>query len=119
MSYLKIYPKRIIATLNADDGFEGVFTMHIEQYGLQANDKKCDVKITQESDQWQIWVQPLTGLETPHFKQFVESLNQYLFSVLQVTPSLEDSGLPKVGVFFDDIYFDMSGQEPVIQKTPV
>jgi hypothetical protein len=51
MSYLKIYPKRIIATLDADGGFEGVFTLHIEQYGLQANDKKCDVKITQEGDQ--------------------------------------------------------------------
>ena len=114
MSYLKIYPKRIIATLNADGDFEGVFTLHIEQYGLQANDKKCDVKITQEGDQWQIWVQPLTGLETPQFKQFVESLNDYLFSVLKVAPNPQDSGLPKVEVFFDDIYFDMSGQEPVV-----
>ena len=54
MSYLKIYPKRIIATLGDDGGFEGVFTMHIEQYGLQANDKKRDVRITQVGDQWQI-----------------------------------------------------------------
>ena len=30
MSYLKIYPKRIIATLNAEGGFEGVFTLQIE-----------------------------------------------------------------------------------------
>ena len=116
MSYLKIYPKRIIATLNAAGDFEGIFTLHIEQYGLQANEKKCDVKITQENGQWQIWVQPLTGIETPQFKQFVESLNEYLFSVLQVTPAPENSGLPKVEVFFDDIFFDMSGQEPVIQK---
>ena len=118
MSYLKIYPKRIIATLNADGGFEGVFTLHIEQYGLQANDQKCDVKITQGGDHWQIWVHPLTGLETPQFKQFLESLNDYLFSVLKVVPNPQDSGLPKVEVFFDDIYFDMSGQEPVIQKIP-
>ncbi len=118
MSYLKIYPKRIIATLEADGCFEGVFTLHIEQYGLQANDKKCDVKITQEGDQWQIWVQPLTGIETPRFKQFTESLNDYLFSVLKVAPNPEDAGLPKFEVFFDDIYFDMSGQEPVIQKIP-
>ena len=118
MSYLKIYPKRIIATLNADGAFEGVFTLHIEQYGLQANDKKCDVRITQEGDQWQIWVQPLTGIETPQFKQFAESLNDYLFSFLQVTPTPENSGLPKFELFFDDIYFDMSGQEPVIKKIP-
>ena len=118
MSYLKIYPKRIIATLDADGAFKGVFTLHIEQYGLQANDKKCDVRITQEGDQWQIWVQPLTGLETPQFKQFAESLNEYLFSVLKVAPNPHDAGLPKFEVFFDDIYFDMSGQEPVIQKIP-
>ena len=118
MSYLKIYPKRIIATLNADGDFEGVFTLHIEQYGLQANDKKCDVRITQEGDQLQIWVQPLTGIETPQFKQFTESLNDYLFSVLKLTSSYEGGGLPKFEVFFDDIYFDMSGLEPVIQKIP-
>ena len=118
MSYLKIYPRRIIAALNADGGFEGVFTLHIEQYGLQANDEKCDVKITQEGDQWQIWVQPLTGLETPQFKQFTESLNDYLFSVLKLEPNPHDAGLPKFEVFFDDIYFDMSGQEPVIQRIP-
>ena len=119
MSYLKIDPKRIIATLNADGDFEGVFTLHIEQYGLQANDKKCDVRITQEGDQWQIWVQPLTGLETPQFKQFTESLNDYLFSILKLTPNLQDAGLPKVDVFFDDVYFDLSGQEPVLQKIPL
>ena len=79
--------------LNADGGFGGVFTLHIEQYGLKANDKKCDVKIIQEGDYWQIWVRPLTGLETPQFKQFVESLNQYLFSVLHITPSPEDVSL--------------------------
>ena len=116
MSYLKIYPKRIVATLNADGGFEGIFTLHIEQYGLQANDKKCDVTITQEGDQWQIWVQPLTGLETHQFKHFTESLNDYLFSILKAFPNPESAGLPKFEVFFDDIYFDLTGEETEIQK---
>ena len=119
MSYLKIYPMRIIATLNPKGGFEGVFRLHIEQYGLQANDKKCDVKITQVGDQWKIWVQPVSGVQTPQFKQFTDSLNDYLFSILRVVPNPDSAGLPKVEVFFDDIYFDMSGQEPVIQKIPV
>ena len=65
-----------------------------------------------------MWVQPLTGLETPQFKQFAESLNEYLFSVLKVAPNPQDAGLSKFEVFFEDIYFDMSGQEPVIQKIP-
>lgn len=116
MSYLKIYPKRIIATLNVDGAFEGVFTLHIEQYGLQANDQKCDVKITQEIDRWQIWVHPVSGVQTPQFRQFVESLNDYLFSVLKVVPNPESAGLPKFEVFFDDICFDLSGHEPVIGR---
>jgi len=36
-----------------------------------------------------------------------------------VTSTLEDAGLPKVEVFFDDIYFDLSGQEPVIESNPI
>jgi len=116
MSYLKIYPKRIIANLNPKGDFEGFFTLQIEQYGLQVNDKKCDVKITQEREQWQIWVQPVSGVQTPQFKQFTKCLNEYLFSILKVAPNPQNSGLPKVEVFFDDIYFDMSGQEPVIEK---
>jgi len=120
MSYLKIYPKRIFATLNVEGTFEGFFSFHLEQYGLQEIDKKCDVKIVQESFEWQIWVQPVSGLETPQFRQFVESLNNYLFLVLKVTPGHESKKpeLPSVDVFFDDVYFDMSGPEPVIQKLP-
>jgi hypothetical protein len=64
-------------------------------------------------------VQPVSGVQTTQFKQFTDSLNDYLFSVLKVVPNPKDSGLPKFEVFFDDIYFDMSGQEPVIQKIPL
>jgi hypothetical protein len=37
---------------------------------------------------------------------------------LKVIPDQDskDSKLPSVDVFFDDIYFDMSGQEVVMQK---
>jgi len=38
---------------------------------------------------------------------------------LKVVPNLESAGLPKFEVFFDDIYFDMSGQEPVVQIIPI
>jgi hypothetical protein len=46
----------------------------------------------------------------------VESLNDYLFSILKASPNHQDAVLPKFEVFFDDIYFDMSGQRPVIKK---
>ena len=120
MSSLKIYPKRIFATLNVEGIFEGVFTFQLEQYGLQANDKKCDVKIYRDIGEWHILLQPFAGLDTPQFKLFAESLNDYVFSVLKVGPRQESKGseLPSVDVYIDDIYFDMTGQEPVIQRVP-
>jgi hypothetical protein len=60
--------------------------------------------LTQEGDQWQIWVQPLTGIETPQFKQFTESLNDYLFSILKLTPNLQDAGLPRLLIYSPIIY---------------
>ena len=118
MSYLRIYPKPIFATLNSEGIFKGVFTFQLEQYGLQANDKKSDVKISRDVGEWHIWLQPFAGLDTPQFKLFADSLNDYLFSVLKVDPGQESKGseLPSVDVYFDDIYFDMTGQEPVVQK---
>jgi hypothetical protein len=83
---------------------------------LQTDDKKFEVRITQEGDRWQLCVKTLTGLETPQFKQFVESLNDYLFSIMKAAPNPDSAGLPKFEVFFDDIYFDMSGPEAVVQR---
>ena len=118
MSYLKIYPKRIIASLNNESSFEGVLTLSIEQYGLLTNDKKCDVKIAQERGMWQIWVQPVSGVETPQYKQFVESLNHYLFTILKASPLSNDQEPLIFEVFFDSIYFDLSGQEVVMLPIP-
>ena len=118
MSYLKIYPKRIIASLNKESCYEGVLTLSIEQYGLLTNDKKCDVKIAQERGMWQIWVQPVSGVETPQYKQFVESLNHYLFTILKASPLSNDQEPLIFEVFFDSIYFDLSGQEAVMLPIP-
>jgi hypothetical protein len=43
-----------------------------------------------------------------------------VFDVLQFTPNRSAFGkeLPMVKLFFDGIYFDMSGAEPVVQKIP-
>ena len=121
MQFLNIYPKRILATLNSDDAFEGQFTFDLEQYGLITSDVVCDVSVTQDSvmsGQWKIWVKPLFDIDMPHFDKFVATLNHYVFEVLQFTPNRSAPGkdLPAVKIFFDGIYFDMSGAEPVVQK---
>ena len=120
MQFLNIYPKRILAILNADDVFEGQFTFDLEQYGLITSDVVCDVSVTEDAvmaGQWKIWVKPLFDIEMPHFDKFVETLNHYVFEVLHFKPSRSAlaQDLPVVKLFFSDMYFDMSGAEPVVK----
>jgi hypothetical protein len=115
-SYLKIYPKRILATLNTDEIFEGDFTLLIEQYGLEMIGKKSQIKISRDDENWQIWVEPISRVETNQFQQFVETLSYYLFSVLKVAPIYQGTALPKFEVHFDDVYFALSGNKSLIKK---
>ncbi len=123
MFFLNVYPKRLWATLNASGEFEGQFTFNLEQYGLRLQDTVCDVTISEDPlmvGQWQIAVKPKLSVDMPHFNQFVKTLNHYVFEVLQFTPNRRAFGkeLPMVKLFFDGIYFDMSGAEPVVQQIP-
>ncbi len=123
MFFLNVYPKRLWATLNASGEFEGQFTFNLEQYGLRLQDTVCDVTISEDPlmvGQWQIAVKPMLSVDMPHFNQFVKTLNHYVFEVLQFTPNRRAFGkeLPMVKLFFDGIYFDMSGAEPVVQQIP-
>jgi len=121
MRFLNVYPKRLFATLNADGVFEGRFTFNLEQYGLLLSDTVCDILISEDPvmvGQWKVWVKPMLNVEMPHFDKFVDTLNHYVFEILQYMPSRSAHGkdLPKVKLFFNDIYFDMSGTEPAIEK---
>ncbi len=124
MRFLNVYPKRLMATLNAEGAFEGQFTFNLEQYGLLLSDTVSDVKVFEDPlmvGQWKIWVKPMFDVDMPHFDKFVDTLSHYVFDVLRYTPSRSASGkeLPMVKLFFNGIYFDMSGDEPVVQKIGV
>ena len=124
MRFLNVYPKRLMATLNAEGAFEGQFTFNLEQYGLLLSDTVSDVKVFEDPlmvGQWKIWVKPMFDVDMPHFNKFVDTLNHYVFDVLRYSPSRSASGkeLPMVKLFFNGIYFDMSGDEPVVQKIGV
>ena len=121
MQFLNVYPKRLFATLNADGVFEGQFVFDLEQYGLVTNDIVCAVTVCEDHvmvGQWKIIVKPMFDVEMPHFDKFVDTLNHYVFDVLQYMPSRSAPGkdLPMVKIFFTGMYFDMSGDEPVVQK---
>ncbi len=121
MQFLNVYPKRLWATLNPVGAFEGQFTFDLEQYGLVTSDIVCDVTVCEDAvmaGQWKILVKPMFNVEMPHFDKFVETLNHYVFEVLQYTPNRSAPGkdLAMVKIFFDGIYFDMSGDDPVVQR---
>jgi len=121
MHFLNVYPKRLWATLNPVGAFEGQFTFDLEQYGLVTSDIVCDVTVCEDAvmaGQWKILVKPMFNVAMPHFDKFVETLNHYVFEVLQYTPNRSAPGkdLAMVKIFFDDIYFDMSGEDPVVQR---
>ena len=121
MRFLNVYPKRLWATLNPIGAFEGQFTFDLEQYGLVSTGVVCDVTVVEDrviAGEWSITMKPMLDVEMPHFDKFVEALNHYVFDVLQYMPNRSAPGkdLPMVKLFFDDVYFDMSGAEPVIQK---
>ena len=121
MRFLNVYPKRLWATLNPVGAFEGQFTFDLEQYGLATSDIVCDVTVCEDAitaEQWKILVKPMFNVEMPHFDKFVETLNHYVFEVLQFTPNRSAPGrdLAMVKIFFDGIYFDMSGDVPVVHK---
>jgi hypothetical protein len=123
MRFLNVYPKRIWATLNAVGDFEGQFTFDLEQYGLMIKDMVCEVIVSEDPamvGQWNIWLKPLFEVDMPHFDKFVSTLNHYVFDVLHHMPSRKAVGnnLPTFKLFFEGIYFDMSGLEPVVQKIP-
>ena len=121
MKFLNVYPKNILANLTDAGVFEGQFTFNLEQYGLQLCDTVCEITISEDSllvGQWKISLKPMLDVDMPHFNQFVDTLNHYVFDVLQFTPSRSSSGndLPRVKLFFNDICFDMSGAKPIVQK---
>jgi hypothetical protein len=121
MRFLNVYPKRLLATLNEAGAFEGQLTFDLEQYGLINTGVVSDVLICENkvmAGEWMITLKPLFDIEMPHFDKFVKALNHYVFEVLQLMPNRTASGqeLPTIKLFFDDMYFDMSGVDPVIQK---
>jgi hypothetical protein len=123
MKFLNVYPNRIWATLNAVGNFEGQFTFDLDQYGLMMKDMVCDVIVSEDPvlvGQWKISLKPLLAIDMPHFDKFVSTLNHYVFEVLRYMPNRSAVGnnLPAIKIFFDGIYFDMSGLEPVVQKMP-
>jgi hypothetical protein len=123
MSYLNIYPHRIVANYKDDASFEGEFIYSLEQYGLLLKDTQSRIQFHQNiamRGQWKISMPQFNEMGTMYSQKFVESLDNYIFNILHITPSRQslNSDLPDIEIFFNNVYFDLSGAEPELRKIP-
>ena len=117
MNFLTLYPLEISAVLNDEGSFVGQMSMNIEQYGLFFREVKCNVTLRIEAGHAQPWylaIDPIDSVEVPHFTKFVDAMNSYVFNILRFEPHMKPQGndSPRVQLFFDQIFFDMSEEQP-------
>jgi hypothetical protein len=117
MNFLTLYPTEISAVLNDEGSFVGEMSMNIEQYGLFFSEVKCAITMRIEAGHAQPWylaIDPIDSVEVPHFTKFVDAMNSYVFNVLCFEPHLKRQGSdsPRIQLFFDEIFFDMSEEKP-------
>lgn len=117
MKFLTLYPTEISAALNDEGSFVGELILNIEQYGLFFSEVKCAINMRIEAGHAQPWylaIDPIDSVEVPHFSKFVDAMNSYVFNVLCFEPNLKSQGkdLPRIKLFFDEIFFDMSEEKP-------
>jgi hypothetical protein len=117
MNFLTLYPTEMSAVLNDEGSFVGQLNMNIEQYGLFFREVKCNITLRIESGHAQPWylaIDPIDSVEVPHFTKFVDAMNSYVFNILRFEPHMkpQDNELPRVQLFSDEIFFDISEENP-------
>ena len=124
MSYLKIFPRSIVAKIDGSVGYVGRMVYDFEQYGRMMYDVDSEISLLyrwQPDTDWLIQstqqVQLLAG-----FSVFMHAMNHYLFDVLQFDPvsQCRKASDTNYEFFFERVYFDMGTREfNSIQKIAV
>ena len=115
MSYLKIFPRSIVAKIDGSVGYVGRMVYDFEQYGRMMYDVDSEISLLyrwQPDTDWLIQstqqVQLLAG-----FSVFMHAMNHYLFDVLQFDPVSQWSKASGTDYeyFFERVYFDMGTRQ--------
>lgn len=104
-----------------DQSFEGLFTYSLEQYGLLLQDAQSSIHFHEDTalrGRWNIVMPQFNEMDASYFHQFVKSLDDYIFNILKTAPSRQwvNGNPPEIDIFFNDVYFDLSGAKPVLKK---
>jgi hypothetical protein len=88
MSYLKIFPRSLVAKADGSGAYTGRMTYDFEQYGRMLYDNETGVTLEYQLLVCSGWSIRLTGAGQglAGLSVFIHAMNYYLFSVLQFDP---------------------------------
>lgn len=120
MSYLKIFPRKIIAQHNIPSGYIGKLYYDFEQYGRMYRSYYVDVILCNDDTLAIAWSIEYIDSENLFvgFQSFIKSLNYYLFEIQKFDP-LTNWYKPFESQFeycFKPVYFDMGLNQFLTKK---
>lgn len=115
MSYLKIFPRSLVAKTDGSGAYIGRMTYDFEQYGRMLCDNETGVALEYQLLVCSGWSIRLTGAGQglAGLSVFIQAMNYYLFEVLQFDPVSHWSKLSDGDgeFYFERVYFDMGTQQ--------
>ncbi len=124
MSYLKIFPRSLVAKADGSGSYIGRMTYDFEQYGRMLYDNEAGIALEYQLLVCSGWSIRLTGAGQglAGFSVFIHAMNYYLFSVLQFDPVSHWSKLSDKDYefYFERVYFDMGTKQfTAVKEIPV
>lgn len=120
MSYLKIFPRSLIAKSDGSGAYIGRMTYDFEQYGRMLYGNETGIAIEYQLLTCSGWSIRLTGSTQSlvGFGIFIHAMNYYLFDVMHFDPISHWSKWSDKGYefYFERIYFDMGTQKFTFAK---
>lgn len=124
MSYLKIFPRSLVAKADSSGAYIGYFTYDFEQYGRMLYDNETGIALEYQLLVCSGWSIRLTGTGygLAGLSVFINAMNYYLFSVLQFDPISHWSKQSdkEYEFYFERVYFDMGTKQfTTVKEMPV
>ncbi|MEY4364086.1 MAG: hypothetical protein RLZZ24_1438 [Pseudomonadota bacterium] len=114
MSYLVIYPKRLMIQKLESDHCPGTLLCDVLQYGLMVEAMRTSVAMVFEdagpNGFYRIEVRQMEAITQRYVMKFERCLNEFLFGLKGMQPNfLLQNGIPTWNAYFSEICFLLAG----------